>query len=274
MKPLSSSRNLAPTQAPWGLCQYPITPSFEENWKEVKKLFLSKPPKANFLVFPEMWLGSPKKKGEKERGEQENILECARFYKKILGEVKMWCAKNKKTLFFSQLEESKNKFYNTAYCINEKGKVAASYRKIHLFSFGGETKVFSAGHKPVTFKTEVAKMGMVVCYDIRFPELIRHLTHKGMQILVVGAQWPIERIDHWLTLLKARAIENQIYVVGVNRLGKKENQVFSGHSVVFDPWGNKLLELDENTFYGSCILDLKFQENIRGKYPFLKERKL
>lgn len=248
------------------LLQYPLKESFTENWKYVQNLLkkvLRKSP--DLIVFPEMWLGSPA---------DENVRnEWVFDYSLALKEVKKMSVKNKVAFCFSQLEKSGKQFFNTSYFIGADGSVKGKYRKIHLFSYGGETKSFSAGDQVQVFKSVFGKIGLAICYDIRFPELIRQLTTKGMQILLVNAQWPQARIEHWHTLLRARAIENQIFVIGVNRLGRKGPIVYNGHSVVFDPWGHEVLHLDAKKEMGFFNIDLKQLEKIRKQYPFLKERR-
>lgn len=248
------------------LLQYPLSKNFTDNWQYVQSLLKKAVrKKTDLIVLPEMFLGSPANPTSRQ--------EWAHQYSLVLKEIKKFSTLKKVSICFSQLEKSGNKFFNTSYFIGVDGQVKGKYRKIHLFSYGGETKTFSAGNQTTVFNSQFGKIGLAICYDIRFPEFIRHLTNKGMQILLVNAQWPAARIEHWHTLLRARAIENQIFVVGVNRLGRKGPIVYNGHSVVFDPWGNEILCLDEKKEIGLCKIDLQKLEIIRKQYPFLKERR-
>lgn len=249
-----------------GLLQYPLVPDFQKNLDLVfyllKKIARKKP---RLIVLPEMWLGAPRLPSERK--------EWFLFYQLALTQVRKWCRDHHIACYFSQLEKSESRFYNTAYFIEPDGSLAGRYRKIHLFSFGGETKIYSAGKNAKPFKMKMGKVGGVICYDIRFPELIRHLAIQGVTLLLVCAQWPKVRREHWLTLLRARAIENQIFVVGVNRLGKKGKTGFGGDSVVFGPWGETLLHLDSKKQMGICEINISDVQKIRKQYPFFYERR-
>lgn len=246
-----------------GLLQYPIFQNPRQNSLQVFRLLnqlVHRHP--HYVVLPEMWLGGPKNPSERKA--------WASFYQSATSQLKAWCREQRIGCYFSQLEEKKGKYYNTAYFIERNGNVSGKYRKIHLFSYGGETKIYSAGSAPCP---PHRKIGLAICYDIRFPELIRHLAIKGASLLLVCAQWPQVRREHWLTLLRARAIENQIFVVGVNRLGNKGKINFSGDSVVFSPWGETLLHLDSRKQFGICEINLADVEKIRKKFPFFYERR-
>lgn len=248
----------------FALLQYPIDPNPGKTIPLVmnllKKAGRKKP---HYIVLPEMYLGGPKTPGERK--------EWSVFYNQMFGDMQRWCRSNGIGCFFSQLEKSRKKYFNTAYLIERDGQVCGHYRKNHLFSLGGETKIFSAGSQIKPFQTWFGLVGCVICYDIRFPELIRKLPLKKIKCLIVPAQWPAVRRDHWLTLLKARAIENQCYVVAVNRLGQKENLRYAGDSVVIDPWGQTCLHLPSHRMIGFCKIDLPKVKSIRQKYPFIKE---
>ncbi len=248
------------------LIQYPLFSDPWDTWIEVllllKKAAKKKP---DVIVLPEMWLGSPKVKSD--------CKTWSEFYSWVLQEMQVWAQEHRIGLVFSQLESAEKKFFNTAYIINTQGRILASYRKIHLFSHGGEHRVYTSGQKPVVVQTPWGRVGLAICYDIRFPELIRKLAVMGAEILIVPAQWPESRREHWLTLLKARAIENQFFVVGVNRLGKKEKNRYSGDSVAVDPWGDNLLHLKKSQNINATTIHLEKMKKIRETYPFFKERK-
>jgi len=129
------------------------------------------------------------------------------------------------------------------------------YDKIHLFRPGGDTRFFRAGRSNRVFTVSLGgtriRAGVIICYDLRFPELTRMLARDGMQVLFVPARWPVERDDAWQTLLKARAIENQVFVVGCNARGKE-----GGFSYVFDPLGRLLMSSRENPGAVSLAVDL------------------
>ncbi len=251
-----------------GLLQYSLGNDRLQNLvtalSEVKSIAKYKP---DMIVLPEMWLGGPEDPATK--------TDWIQFYQKAFNELKFLCLKHKMGFCLSQLEQSKNNIFNTAYFVGQNGKLLGKYRKIHLFSYGGEKKIFSKPPPVVsTFLTPFGRAGMVICYDIRFPELIRKMAILGAKVVFVMAQWPKVRTHHWLTLLMARAIENQIFIVACNRLGKKNGEVFAGDSVVINPWGQTLLHLNQKQTAGIIDIDLNCVEDIRKQYPFFKERRI
>lgn len=126
---------------------------------------------------------------------------------------------------------------NEAVVYSPQGEVLARYLKQRPFSGAGEDLAHERGTETVLFSWEGAQIALFVCYDLRFPELFRTATRAGAQVLMVIAAWPVTRIDHWLTLLRARAIENQAWVVGVNRTGNEPKFQYCGRSVIVDPQG-------------------------------------
>lgn len=137
------------------------------------------------------------------------------------------------------------KFYNTSYVFDRQGKRIARYSKIHLFGLMQEGEYLTAGHERVSFTLDGQKYGIIICYDLRFPELSRSLALEGAEILFVPAQWPEPRMHPWRTLLQARAIENQFFVVAVNRVGVEGKASFLGHSMVVNPLGRIISEGSE-----------------------------
>lgn len=130
--------------------------------------------------------------------------------------------------------------YNTAYVFDRSGALVAEYDKIHSFSPSGEHHFFQQGHNLCTFVLDKVKMGLVICYDLRFGELIRLLALEGIELLFVPAQWPGVRLEHWQVLSRARAIENQIFVASVNGCGEAWGTLSGGHSMLISPYGELL----------------------------------
>ena len=128
--------------------------------------------------------------------------------------------------------------YNTAYVFNRKGECVAEYDKTHLFSPMDEDKYFRKGGHTSIFELDGIRCGLIICYDVRFPELTRTMTVKGVDILFMVSQWPLVRVPHLDALTKARAIENQMFVVCCNSAGKAGETVYGGNSSITDPWGN------------------------------------
>src|SRR5580704_17942421 len=131
---------------------------------------------------------------------------------------------------------------NEAVVYDPDGRQVTRYCKLHPFSYAGETKYYQAGEAGAQFACHGFQVAPFVCYDLRFPEIFRRAVRGGAQLLAVIANWPQPRESHWLALLRARAIENQAYVVGVNRAGADPNVRYSGHSLIVGPRGETLAE--------------------------------
>jgi omega-amidase len=133
------------------------------------------------------------------------------------------------------------KVFNTAYVV-DRGSVVGSYRKLHLFSLMGEDRSLDAGDSVLVADTSVGRVGVMICYDLRFPELARRLALEGAEIIAVPGEWPKPREEHWRTLLRARAIENQLFVIAANCCGVVGKLDFFGQSLVIGPKGELLAE--------------------------------
>jgi len=215
---------------------------------------------AELMVLPEMWL-------------TDFILKDPYPYldwtSKALKAIRLFCQKKECIVVAgSIMEEEDGRIYNTSFVIDNNG-IAGKYRKAHLFEPMGELRVFSPGNKSHVIETPLAKLGVIICYDLRFPELTRPLPFHGTEILCIPAQWPSERIDHWTTLLKARAIENQLFVVGCNRWGKVGPHDFPGHSLIIDPPGN-VLAAARKEGVALAKLEPDVMENYREEIPVLR----
>ena len=134
------------------------------------------------------------------------------------------------------------KIYNGLIVIDKSGKTIADYQKIHLFSLFQEANFFAQGNQRCVFDLDGVTAGTVICYDLRFPELIRAMAIDGMKILFAPAEWPAARGEHWRLMNQARAVENQIFVCAVNCVGEHKGSPFYGHSMLIDPNGKVLAE--------------------------------
>ncbi|MBO8181275.1 MAG: carbon-nitrogen family hydrolase [Archaeoglobus sp.] len=173
------------------------------------------------------------------------------------------------TIVGTVAEKVEGKLYNTAIVIH-RGKIIGKYRKTHLFPLLKEEKdYFSTGDELVVVDSPIGKLGLMICYEIRFPEIARYLVHKGAEILAVPAEFPEARINHWRVLLRARAIENQCYVLGANCAEGIDR--YPGHSMIVDPWGNILVEAGDRQEIIMAEIDLEEMKRIRKEYPFLKD---
>lgn len=173
----------------------------------------------------------------------------------------------------SIVNKKEDGIYNTSLVFNRKGQNIASYDKIHLFSPMYENKFFKSGNKVVTFKIDDIMCAIVICYDIRFLELIRTLALKGVKVLFVVAQWPEARLEHWKLLNRVRAIENQFFVVAVNSCGTAADVKFAGHSLVIDPWGEIITELSSEEEIRTLEIDVNKIKEIREKMSIFNDRK-
>lgn len=173
----------------------------------------------------------------------------------------------------SLLELHEDRVYNTATFVDALGKRVGAYRKLHLVPMLDEDKYLAGGEDAQVFNAEFGKFALAVCYDLRFPELWRHYALGGARVVFLPAEWPIQRIAHWRTLLPARAIENQIFMVGCNRVGTSKDQTFGGHSIIVNPWGEVLVEGDERTALLIAQIDLDMVEQVRQRVPVFRDQR-
>lgn len=163
--------------------------------------------------------------------------------------------------------------YNTSYVFDRSGNVVADYDKTHLFSPMGEDKFFKKGDHISTFNLDGIKCGIIICYDVRFPELVRTMSTKGLDVLFMVSQWPLVRVPHLDALTKARAIENQMFVVCCNSAGKAPGTVFGGNSSVNDPWGVTIAHAKEEEEILYADLDLSILDSIRTSINVFADRR-
>lgn len=256
----------------------------DHNLKQAVKLISSAVKnRAELIALPEVFnfrgtLSEIANESEAVNGKSISILT------KLSKEKKVWILAGSFMESRSELKTSKSKKpYNTSILLDPNGKINAKYRKIHLFDmkYKGQEILESSrnerGEKPVLGKIKDVKVGMSICYDLRFPELYRYYSSKGAEMLFVPSAFTkITGQVHWHTLLKARAIENQCYVLAPNQAGMSTGGIKTyGHSLIIDPWGEIISEAPE---IGEKIIyaDLCFEHlnSIRNRLPSLKHRKL
>ena len=175
---------------------------------------------------------------------------------------------------FYEKSSKKDRVYDTSFVINKSGKVISTYRKIHLYDALGfrESDKMTSGSKiakPV--KTTIGKIGMMICYDLRFPEMSRSLAVAGSEVLVAPSAWVKgkNKEEHWLTINKTRAIENGCYVIAPDQVGN----IYCGRSVVVDPYGKILLDMKKKQGIDYVDIDLKKVKQVRKVLPLLKNRR-
>jgi predicted amidohydrolase len=158
---------------------------------------------------------------------------------------------------------------NDAAVFGPDGRLLSRYTKIHPFTLGGEGERHEVGKRVITFEWGGFIVAPFVCYDLRFPEVFRAASRAGANLFTVIALWPNKRQQHWLTLLQARAIENQAFVVGVNRVGIEPNLVYAGRSVVVDPHGVIVADAGEQERVLATSIDVAEATAWRGYFPAL-----
>lgn len=239
----------------------------EANFKKVRRALAEAAEKgATVAVLPEMWntgyalteLGSlADSHGERTK----------RFLSEIAAEHSL------NIVGGSVSVKDDGKFANVMYAFDAHGDFLSSYKKVHLFQLMDEHLFLEAGNDTNLFLLNDAKAAGFICYDLRFPEWFRAHTARGAEVLFIAAEWPSERIHDWEKLAVARAIENQAFVVAVNRVGKDPKNEFGGHSLVVDPSGKILLQADrsEGNFY--TTIDLSEIKKVRARIPVFEDRR-
>lgn len=165
------------------------------------------------------------------------------------------------------------KIYNTALIFDRQGVCVGSYDKTHLFTPMGEDKYYTPGDHLCQFELDGVKCAIIICYDVRFTELVRTLALQGLDLLFVVSQWPKVRISHLRTLTQARAIENQMFVVSCNACDTAGKTVYSGNSAIIDPWGETLALAGEKEEILTADCDLQVLTKIRNSIPVFRDRR-
>ncbi len=248
-----------------GLVQYaPVWENKAESCERIKNL-ISNVSKIDLFVFPELTLTGFTMKSDKF---VENLEGASyNFFSSL--------AKDKKSaIIYGVIEKGKRKNFNTLVHLNNQGKIISTYRKIHPFSYSKENVFYGKGKELVVTKVKGVKIGLSICYDLRFPELYRFYGKEKVHLIIDIANWPDTRIEHWRSLLKARAIENQCYVAGVNRVGDDPKLRYNGFSSVFDPMGKEIVAVENDEMIIGAEIDKTLVHEVRKKLPFLNDMRL
>jgi omega-amidase len=238
----------------------------QENRAHAEALLLDRQPRAGSLVaLPEMFSSgfsmNASVVAERPGGATEQWLSS------IAHRLGIWLVAG-----LARYDEA-GKIGNDALVVNPHGSVAGIYRKQRPFSVGGESEHYGAGQEPLVFRWAEMGVALFICYDLRFPELFRWAARQRPELFVVIASWPDKRIAHWLKLLEARAIENQAYVLGVNRVGDDPSHHYPGRSVIVNPWGEIVADAGEVEGQVESDLDIPSLRSYREKLPFLSDLK-
>lgn len=218
---------------------------------------------AEMVVLPEMFTcGFSMPQGEDAR---RNFTDGSSFLKQTAQELNMT------TVGTVPEVDNDGKLYNTALIYRPDGTFE-SYRKVHLFSFGEETSHYSSGSELLCTSVQDIRCSIFICYDLRFP-LPFHNVAPHTDLFIIPANWPSTRREHWLTLLRARAIESQAYVAGINRVGEGGGLTYSGDSVVFGPDGTQLTQILSEESVSVCEISSSEVARYRATFPALKDRR-
>jgi predicted amidohydrolase len=225
---------------------------------------------ADVAVLPEMWSGGFITDGLDERLADLDGNRAKAFLSQLAAELEI------NIVGGSVATKKAGNYYNTTYVADRQGHIIADYDKAHLFSFAGEDQRFRAGNQLVTFSLDGIPCGIIICYEIRFPEWARKQALAGTKVLFVPAEWPLPRVGHWRVLNQARAIENQIFVVAVNGCGAAvKDQQNAGNSLIIDPQGKLLAdagaEPQEKLIFAN--LELADLDQARNNMTVFKDRR-
>lgn len=226
---------------------------------------------SDVICFPEMWTtGFNWANNERMAHEHEKVIDRVASLAKNYD---IW-------INGSMLALNENgKVSNTSILFSPKGERTATYRKTHLFSLFHEEQHMAAGNSLCVADTPWGLTGLSICYDIRFPELFRTYALKGARIVFSPMAFPYPRLDHWKTLVRARAIENQMFMVGINQVGEENLGPLSvvtyfGDSVIIDPWGKTVVEASETEeMLITATIDLDLADKIRSEMKVLRDRR-
>lgn len=258
------------------LCQMQVVFEKKKNITNALKMIKEASSHSDLVVLPEMWNCPyqtdlfPLYAEEKENSPTLNAISKA--------------AKREKTniLAGSIPEKHNGKIYNSSFFFNSEGEIIGSHRKIHLFDIDvpdavsfKESQTLTAGNKVTVVDTELGKIGICICYDIRFPELFRLMALEGARLIIVpGAFNMATGPVHWKSLIKIRAVDNQVYVAAVSPArNDKSSYVAYGHSMVADPWGKVENEAGSAEEIIYVTIDDSFTRKVRAELPLLKNRR-
>lgn len=250
------------------IVQMNIVKSVEENIQHAINLAQSESLKTiDFLIFPELFT----------TGYQLPIIDrLAHQSGDLLFERFQNLAKENRTtiLLGSVAFKEKGAIYNRSFLIDQFGEFKSSYSKIHLFQLMNEQKYLKAGNAFHSFEIDTIPMTSIICYDLRFPELCRRaFVEQEVKAIFVPMEWPAPRTELFRSLLKARAIENQCFMIACNRVGEENGSIFEGASLVVDPYGNVVDELGVKEGILDVVLDFGVVDKVRSHMDCLGDRR-
>jgi deaminated glutathione amidase len=230
---------------------------------------------ADYIFFPEFQMAfSSNTQTRDELYKTAETLPDSKFIKRLCQYSKKYNIGIVGTFFEKNPYKKDKRVFDTAFSTDKNGKIVSVYRKLHLYDAFGfkESLKFSRGDKiPKLITTPIGKMALMICYDIRFPELSRILTVNGSDIIVIPSGWihGIMKEEHWITMLKARAMENGVYVIAPNQVGN----IFCGRSMIIDPLGSILTDLGDKIGVEFVGIQRERIDEVRKTLPLLKNRR-
>ena len=245
-----------------GLAQYAIDPSPEVTRQRLTQL-CAPHRQAELFVLPEVglgrWLGGTAVEGDISQG-----VMAAQVARQLGADI---------------VTSVQDQSYNRWIWVGADGRRLSQYDKIHLFTPLGEHQRFARGDRVVTWDWSrgQARVGAAVCYDLRFGDMFAALRQRGAELIIVPARWPIQRLHHWQTLLRARAIEFQCWVIGVNAVGPdpaRDNLIYGGGSMAVDPTGEIVVQLGQESAIESFVFDSERVRRHRREFPVWQDRQL
>lgn len=220
---------------------------------------------SHLVVFPELWTTGYALERANELATAVNAGAFAAVAKLARD--------NKICVTGSMLEKRGLDITNSAAFVAPTGQPLGVYRKIHLFRLMNEHVHLKAGSSPLVLDLPWGRTGIAICYDLRFPELFRRYAVEGARMVILPAEWPIERAEHWKALIIARAIENQMYIVACNAAGETGGATFGGASMIVDPWGKVVVAGGEEPGLFTAEVDLDRVEQVRERIPVMDDRR-
>lgn len=256
-----------------GVVQMNSTNNVEDNLTFARnKIIQASEEGIDLVAFPETFIYVGKDHKEKHKAAQTLDGQVIQTFQELASKYGLSILLGS---LYEKTPEDDERLYNTSVLINRQGELNGVYRKIHMCdapTLGyNESDGIKPGNIPVVVDHEIGKMGLTICYDLRFPELYRNLTARGAEIIFVPAAFFLYTgKHHWLPLLTARAIENQVYIVAPNQWGEHhEGRTSYGSSVIIDPWGSIICSAPERPGLTSAEVDLGYLREVRSNMPLL-----
>lgn len=220
--------------------------------------------KSNLTVFPELFETGYVLHEARERASE--------LSKGMFNEISNMATKGNMAITGSILEKRGLEVANSMPFFAPNGRMLGVYRKLHLFRLFNEDDYLASGHSPLVLDLPWGTTGLAICYDLRFPELFRRYAVKeNAKMIIISAEWPLVRIEHWRALIIARAIENQCFVVACNSAGESGDTVMGGHSMIVDPWGKIVVEAGEKTQLMTADIEMDNVAEARNKIPIFED---